>query len=161
MKFWGLFGMVALIPYTTEQNFVIGPFAKMDTSHRLRHIFDISQPISTFTQQYFNHMYFLAHTYSLSISHFSYESLGIHYQMYSTTRKNSHLTRCTSSVGVMRYLNPFQLSLHKIIIMTTSLYIFLMPHFTFSMENLGQRKGSHGTRKRTDLPGECHFMSTQ
>ena len=32
-KFWGLFGMVALIPQTTQQNFVIGQFAKMNTSH--------------------------------------------------------------------------------------------------------------------------------
>ena len=36
MKFWDLFGMVALIPHTTQQSFVIGQFAKMDTSHWLR-----------------------------------------------------------------------------------------------------------------------------
>ena len=37
-KLWGLFGMVAPTMPTTQQNFVIGPFAKMETSHWLRHI---------------------------------------------------------------------------------------------------------------------------
>ena len=38
MIFWGLFGIVALIPHPTQQNFVIGQFAKMATSHWSRHI---------------------------------------------------------------------------------------------------------------------------
>ena len=33
MKFWGLFGKVAHIAHTTQQNFLIGPCTKMDTSH--------------------------------------------------------------------------------------------------------------------------------
>ena len=38
MKFWGLFGMEAHLPHTTQQNFVIGEFAKMNTIHWLRHL---------------------------------------------------------------------------------------------------------------------------
>ena len=63
---------------------------------------------------------------------------------------------------VMRYLNQFQLSLHKITIMTTSLYILLMSHLTFSMEEHGhavfqlqdQKYKSTGPEKRTHL--SCH-----
>ena len=106
----------------------------------------------------------LTHTYSSTISHFLYESLGICYQRYSTTRKNSCKTRCTLSVGVMRYLNQFQLSLHKIIIIITSLYTLLMPHLLFSWKSLamryspqGQRKGSHGTRKKNSYAWQVSF----
>ena len=38
MQFWGLFGMVALLPHTTQQTFVIGQFAKMINSHWSRHL---------------------------------------------------------------------------------------------------------------------------
>ena len=38
IKFWGLFGMVDHIMHTTQQNFVVGPFAKMNTFHWSRHI---------------------------------------------------------------------------------------------------------------------------
>ena len=37
-ELWGLFGMVALIQHTMQQNFVIGWFAKMNTPHWLRHL---------------------------------------------------------------------------------------------------------------------------
>ena len=37
MKFCGLFGKVAHIPHTTQQDFVIGQFSKINTSHWLGH----------------------------------------------------------------------------------------------------------------------------
>ena len=48
-------------------------------------------------------------------------------------------------------------------------YIYGSPHLTFSIEAFGQvifspqdqRKCPHGNRKRTHLPGECHFMTNQ
>ena len=38
MKFRALFSMVTVIVHTTQQNFLIGPFAKSDSFHWLRHI---------------------------------------------------------------------------------------------------------------------------
>ena len=128
MKLWGLFGMVAkqhrakFCDWSIHQN---GHFSLV------KMYFVISQPISTFQSMILQPHILLTHKYTASISHFLYESIGIHYQRYSTTGKTSFKTRCTFSVGVMRYLNQFQLSLHKIIITTTSLYILLMPHLIF------------------------------
>ena len=51
--------------------------------------------------------------------------------------KNAHIAQPTLSMGVTRYLNQFQLSLHKIIITITSLHILSTPHLTYSVENLG------------------------
>ena len=79
----------------------------------------------------------LTHTYPSSISHFLDELLGMCYQWYTTIDNNACMVQPTSSVGAMRYLNQFQLSLHKIIIMYTSLHIHSMTHIIFSMENLG------------------------
>ena len=36
-KFWGLLDLVAPIVHTTQQNFLIGSFAKSDSFHWLRH----------------------------------------------------------------------------------------------------------------------------
>ena len=38
IEFWGFFGMVVPIAHTTQQTFLIGLFAKSESSHRLRHI---------------------------------------------------------------------------------------------------------------------------
>ena len=127
----------------------------------------ISQPISTFTQRYFNHIHFFTYIF-IEYLRFSIPILGMHYQKPNSMGNNSHVTRTTSSAGVTRYLNQFQLSLHKIIIMTTFSHIHSSTHFTFSVENLGQvlsnpqdqRKCSGRTRKRTHLPCECHIMIT-
>ena len=82
--------------------------------------------------------------------------------------ENAHIAQPTLSMRVMRYLNQFRLSLHKIIIMTTSLHMLSMTHLTFPMENLGhavskpqrQKNNSHRTRKSTHLPCESDIMTT-
>ena len=73
--------------------------------------FMISQPISTFTQWYLNHIYFL-HIHTQCQSHICCIYLGAYAtnQGYSTTGKYSHKTRHTSSVGVMRYLTSQPIS---------------------------------------------------
>ena len=67
----------------------------------------------------------LTHTYSASISLWLYVSLGICYQSYGTTRKNSCESRHMPPMGVMTCLNQYQLPLHKITIIYTSLLMFL------------------------------------
>ena len=133
-KFWGLFGGVAHIPHTTQHNtnFLIGQFAKSDGFHWSRHILQHLKSIYLTSPDKLSSTHILlTHTYSMSISHLVYVSLGICYQSYSTTGKYSHITRYTPSVGVMRYLNQYQLILHKIIITYTSLHILFgnAPHF--------------------------------
>ena len=68
------------------------------------------------------------------------------------------------------YLNKYQLPLHNIIIMYTSLHVILVMHYTFSTETLGHvifphKAGDHVTKglqtKRTHLPGEHHFKTSQ
>ena len=59
MKFSHFFGMVAPIVHTTQQKFLIGLFAKSDTFHWSMTFSMISQPISAFTKENFNHIYFL------------------------------------------------------------------------------------------------------
>ena len=62
-------------------------------------------------------------------------------------------------MGVMRYLNQYQLPLHKNIMRYTSLHILSVMYLTFSTETLGhvifppqgQRSWCHGTRKRICL----------
>ena len=122
MKLWGLFGVVALILHITQQHFLIGPFAKLDTFHWSRCILQYLNQYPHSPDDIQPHI-LLTHTYSLRISHSSYESLGMCYKRYTTKGKNACIAQPTSSVGVMRYLYQFQLSLHKITIMSTSLYI--------------------------------------
>ena len=99
----------------------------------------------------------LTHTYPLSTSHFSYECL-MHNQGYTTMDKNACTAQPTSSVGVMRYLNQFQLSLQKIIIRYTSLHILLMTHLIFHRK-LGQEVFSHKARERVHVGPEKELIS--
>ena len=119
MKFCLLFCMVAFVEYIPQKHFLIGLFAKSDTFSLAETYSLISQPISI-SPNNIPTTYTSYHTYSSGISHFLYESLGICYQRYSTMGKNSHKTRSTLTMGVMRYFYQFQLSLHKTTIMTTS-----------------------------------------
>ena len=70
------------------------------------------------------------------------------YQWYSTMDKNACIAQPTLSVGVMRYLNQFQLSLHKIINMYTSLQMCSKKDLIVSVENLGQEIFTHKARER-------------
>ena len=96
----------------------------------------ISQLISTFSQQDFNHTHLL-HIHIYQHLTFSCEVLGLHYQRYTKMGKNSYKTRCMQSLGVKRYLNHFQLSSHKLFITYTSLHIVLETHLTFPTESHG------------------------
>ena len=62
--------------------------------------------------------------------------------------KNAHKLRHTLSVGVMRYLNDFQLPLHKIFTAYDSSYIFSETHLTFSTEAHGNAIFPNKFRKR-------------
>ena len=127
----------------------------------------ISQPISAFTQRYFNHIHFFTYIF---IEHlrFSVQSLGMCYQKYNAMGRNSPMTTTTSSVESQSYHNQFQLAFNKITTTSTFSHILLMTCFTFSMENLGhvvskpqyQKRNSHRTRERTHQSCECHIMIT-
>ena len=65
--------------------------------------------------------------------------------------KISHKNRCTPSLGVIRYLNQFQLSLHKIFITYTSLHIVLEMYFTFSTESCGNVISPNKTRESASM----------
>ena len=63
MKFWGLFGMVAPVMPTTHQNFMIGPFTKLDTLHILQYLKqcplspdDISTRCTSYTYIFIEHL---------------------------------------------------------------------------------------------------------
>ena len=102
------------------------------------------------------------HTYPMSISCLLYVSLVIHYQSYGTTGKYSCNTTHTHSMGVMSYLNQYQLPLHKIIIMYTSLDTLLATQFTFSTETLGHVIFPHKPRDQVIMGPEkelIHLMS--
>ena len=106
MKLWGLFSRIFTIACSTQQDFQIGLFAKSDSFHWSRRIYNISSNIH-FHQTTAEPHILLMHTYSTSIPHLLYVSLGMCYQRYSTTKKYSHKTTYTPSVGVMRYLSQY------------------------------------------------------
>ena len=154
-KFRGLFGKVAWIQHPTQQNFVICLSAKMDTSHWLRHIWQyLNQypPSSNDTP-----VTCTSCTYKfIDITHFPYKSLGMCYQRYTTMGKNAHIAQQTSSMGVMRYLYQFQLSHHKMIIMTTSLHICSIEKPGLVIFKPQDQKTITASRKRTHLPYKLH-----
>ena len=100
MKFWHLFGMVAPIVHITQQNSLIDTFAKIRHFSFVETFLLISHPISTFSQQDFNH----THPYPSSISYFACESLGLCYESYTTMEEipakpdTCHVMRCVLSV---------------------------------------------------------------
>ena len=93
--------MVASIAHNTQQNFLIGTFAKSDGFHWSRHILHQYPTHPTNLQPYI----LLTHTYPPSISYFVCESLSLFYQSYTTMSRRPHKTRSMLSLRDMRYLN--------------------------------------------------------
>ena len=109
-----------MVAHTTHHTFLIGPFAKSDSFHCSRCILQYLNQYPYSCNNIFEPHTLLTHTYSLSISQFVCESLGIcYFQRYSTTRKNSCKTISRSSVGhvpwtLMLRLPPGHMKLNQV-----------------------------------------------
>ena len=87
MRIWGLLGRVATVAHTTEQNFLIGSFAKLEIFHCL--------------STRFSPQTILLHTYQTSTSHFMHEYSNIQYQGYSTMGEMKAQNEMDIGSGIM------------------------------------------------------------
>ena len=167
-KLWGLFGMVSLIPHTTQQNYVIGQFAKMNTSIWSRYLSNISTIIHFHLTILQPHL--LLHIHIHHTSHILCMILWV-----CTTKGTLQWVKVPAKPKLIHLLEsqificisisaPTPQNYHH----ATFLHIFSNTHFISSMENLGhtvskphcQRKSLHGTRKRTHTPCECQIKTS-
>ena len=111
-----------MVAHTTQHTFLIGRFAKSDSFHCSRCILRYLNQYPYLCNNIFEPHTLLTHTYSVSISQFLCESLGICYQRYSTTRKNSCKTISRSSVGHEIFQSISTLSLQNYHHIHTSIY---------------------------------------
>ena len=146
-NFWGLLGLVAPIVHTTQQNFLIGSFAKSDSFHWLRHCCQYLNQYPLSPNEIF--------PTDTSYIYISTKHLIFHMLIFEPTLSKLCYNgekfpqdQTHASLGVMRYRNQFQLILCKIFATYNSFYRVSETHLTFFTETHGNAIFCHKVRKR-------------